>query len=157
MMNGGHILICGQRGVGSHEMASPFDWHVALHKKLARDFDGLFEIRTRLHPGNFAPRVPLVDDLRYAAACVIWSSACGVRALVEGVPVYYDAPHWVCSDAARQVRVLGRSPIITPAADWEATGRSLNRMAWGQWSVAEIEQGEPFARMKAEGWGPRWL
>lgn len=157
LMGGGHILLCGQRGVGSRDMASPIDWHVALGKKLKREFDGQLEIRIRLHPGNFTPRVPLETDLHNAAACAVWSSASGVRALVEGVPVFYDAPHWICSDAARQVPTLARGKVIEPAVSFAKVRRSLNRMAWGQWTPAEIESGEPFARMKSERWGPRWL
>jgi tRNA nucleotidyltransferase/poly(A) polymerase len=33
---------------------------------------------------------------------------------------------------------------------------ALQRMAHAQWHFDEIATGEPFARMKAEGWGPRW-
>lgn len=151
-----HVLICGQRGVGSAEMAAPYDHHLRAKLNLELIFKGQREIRVRCHPGNFVPRVPLEDDLARAWACVIWSSASGVRSLVEGVPVFFDAPHWICADVARRPGALKRDSLM-PGVKFEKVTESLNRMAWGQWSVAEIERGEPFARMKAVGWGPRWL
>jgi hypothetical protein len=68
----------------------------------------------------------------------IWSSGSGVRALVEGIPVRYFAPHWIC-EGWRGNRV-----------------EALQRMAHGQWGFEEIATGEPFARMAAANWGPTW-
>lgn len=122
----GHWLVCGQRGIGSQLMASPPQWAEKMVAKLKAQGK---HAKLRPHPGNFAPKVPLLTDLKGAAKCVIWSSGSGVRALVEGIPVQHNAPHWICEG-------------------WETNRRkALQRMAWGQWSVAEIEQGEPFARI----------
>jgi hypothetical protein len=130
----GYVLVCGQRGIGSTLMASPPQWGEKVVKKLQGG-----KVKLRAHPGNFAPRIPLLDDLAGAREARIWSSSAGVTALLEGVPVSFDAPHWICGG-------------------WEHNREAaLNRMAHGQWSVAEIESGEPFARMKAENWGPRWV
>lgn len=125
----GHILVCSQRGVGSKRMASPPRWGELIAKQT-------YGSRFRAHPGNFAPKVPLTDDLKGAKRCLIWSSAAGVQALVEGIPVGHAAPHWICER-------------------WEDDRRAaLNRMAHGQWTVAEIESGEPFARLRDDEWGP---
>lgn len=134
---GGHFdLVCGQRGIGSSLMASPPQWGEKKVKQLGREGR---PARLRAHPGNFAPKVPLLHDLEGAAWCRVWSSSAGVVALLEGVNVEHDAPHWICGGQAGQSRE-----------------EALNYMAHGQWSVAEIESGEPFARMRAENWGPRW-
>ena len=144
----GHILVCGQRGVGSREMASPPNWHTNAAARLR--YSGR-EVRVRLHPGNKAPppgTPTLTDALRGASACAIWSSSSGIKALLAGVPVLYDAPYWICSGAACR---LDQHPVRDDAARLEA----LQRMAWGQWRVAEIEAGEPFARMREARWSLR--
>jgi hypothetical protein len=124
----GIVLICGQRGIGSRRMKSPPGW---AEKQLAfwKHVKGT-TARIRPHPGNFAPKVPLALDLRGVACCSIWSSAAGVFALIEGVPVVHHAPHWVCAGASESNRV-----------------EVLNRMAHGQWHHEEIATGEPFARI----------
>jgi len=122
----GFVLVCGQRGIGSLLMASPPQWAEKHAASLLRV--GL-AARVRPHPGNFAPKVRLQDDLRGAAACHVWSSNAGVLALVLGYFVNYHAPHWICAGWYR---------------DREA---ALQRMAWSQWSVPELATGEPFARL----------
>jgi hypothetical protein len=89
----GYALICGQRGIGSKTMASPPNWHINAERRV-RAWNS--RTKLRLHPGNNAPAMPLDDDLAGAAHCVIWSSSAGVRALCLGIPVYFDAPHWIC-------------------------------------------------------------
>lgn len=148
---GDHILVCGQRGIGSKQMASPSGWGERMAATLRRRFPNR-EVRFRPHPGQFKPKVPLERDLEGAHACVIWSSSCGVLALTMGVPVFYDAPRWICSDAAHEIRHLTKT-FTRPVITFEQVKTSLNRMAWGQWTPDEIASGEPFARMKAENWG----
>lgn len=134
---GGHWLVCGQRGIGSPTMASPPQWA----EKTAKSLSSICHpVRLRQHPGNHAPKVSLLDDLKGAMSCVIWSSGSGVRALVEGVPVLQYAPHWICEKAA------SRSPINMAWSD-ASRQEALHCMAHGQWSVDEIASGEPFARI----------
>jgi hypothetical protein len=141
---GGRILVCAQRGVGSTEMASPPQWGNKMAQELSRRYPDR-EVRLRSHPGMLKPRVSLEQDLEGASLCVIWSSACGVRAMTMGVAVVYKAPHWICADGARSQTGLWLPPVnVMPA---------LNKMAHGQWSVAEIAAGEPFARMRDQRWG----
>jgi hypothetical protein len=82
--------------------------------------------------------VPLLKDLESVDTCHVWSSSTGIIALLEGIIVYHDAPHWICD--------LWQAHDVPTA---------MHRMAHGQWTVAEIEAGEPFARMQSENWGPR--
>lgn len=133
---GHYQLVCGQRGIGSREMKSPPGWAERLDAKLRKQ--GL-PTRLRPHPGNFAPKTPLADDLRGAAMCLIWSSAAGVRALVEGVSVHYAAPHWIASECTTDNRY-----------------EVLNRVAHGQWHHEEIATGEPFARIIANRSKAAW-
>lgn len=131
----GYDLVCAQRGIGSKLMASPPRWAEKMVEKLRAQGRST---RLRAHPGNFAPKVPLLEDLKGAARCVIWSSGAGVRALVEGTPVVHAAPHWIC-------------------AGWEGNRvEALQRMAWGQWRHEEIATGLPFAMMRDAAWGPTW-
>lgn len=149
----GHVLVCGQRGIGSREMASPNAWHDQVAARLRKMTNR--PVRIRLHPGNQPAKVPLEDDLAGAHACLIWSSGSGVKALIAGVPVYFDAPHWICEGAAQEIDVsLGQriehEPYSAPELFDADRMRAFRRMAWAQWSVAEIESGEPFIRLRDE-------
>lgn len=139
---GGHILVAGQRGIGSPLMASPVDWHEHARARIQKATKR--PVKVRLHPGNNAPKVPLSDDLRGAWACVVWSSGSGVKALTLGIPVFYDAPHWICSPGAVHMK---NANYDAPLCDDAARLRALERMAWAQWTVAEIQSGEPFRRL----------
>jgi hypothetical protein len=140
------IVIRGQRGIGARDMASPHDWHHSA----SRTIKGLvpsYEQIIQQHPGKPAcdPNVTadIVAALARAYAMCIWSSAAGVRALVEGVPVFYAAPHWICEGAA----VSGIANIERPRRDDAARLLAMQRLAWAQWAIAEIETGEPFVRL----------
>lgn len=135
----GFSLVCGQRGIGSPQMASPPDWHKGAEARLKKQGN---PIRTRTHPGNHAPIVPLESDLAGARDCVIWSSSSGVKALTLGIPVRYDAPHWICASAATRLE----EPLLY---DDEKRLLAMQRMAWAQWTIAELESGEPFVRLLA--------
>jgi hypothetical protein len=121
----GYALICGQRGIGSPTMASPPNWHIGAQKRVKAFHPNT---KLRLHPGNKAPAV----------------SSSGVRALCLGVPVIFDAPHWICEGAAMR---LGAGGGTFPTDEQRA--QALHRMAWAQYSVAEIESGEPFVRFRS--------
>ena len=132
------ILVIGQRGIGSRTMKSPPQWDEKMAVTLKRFH---LPVYFRPHPGNAPPKIPLEHDLRRAQACVIWSSAAGVQALVEGVPVSYDAPHWVCAEAAQS------NVLAVAKRDDDARAKALHRMSHAQWHHEEIATGEPFARI----------
>jgi hypothetical protein len=139
---GEYVLVCAQRGIGSKLMASPPGWDRKMAESLKKII--LLPVKVRSHPGNFVAKVPLVTDLAKAESCVIWSSGSGVRALVEGVPVNYSAPHWVCEQAAISWRARHGGGV--PVCDLYRK-EALHRMSHGQWHVDEITTGEPFARI----------
>lgn len=140
----GYYLITGQRGIGSKSMASPPGWHRMTAQKLGRM--GINSVRVREHPGRFKPAQSLEQELAGAKACIVWSSASGVKALVMGVPVIYCAPHWVGSAGASNTL----NAVHDLKLDDEARRKALHQVAWAQWSVREIEAGEPFARILEE-------
>jgi hypothetical protein len=136
----GHVLVAPNRPFGMRGFAMPNNW--GEHTADALRARGVPKVRLRPHPGNNAPAVPLQRDLNGARAVVIWSSSAGVRALIEGVPVVCAAPYWVCKRAALD-RVDELSTLS--AAHWYVTRlQALRRLAWAQWSIAEIARGEPF-------------
>lgn len=141
---GEHIVVFGQRGFGSAEMASPFEWHFDVAKRLRKLTDR--KIIVRPHPGKPGndPEVTaaVCEDLRNAYCAVVWASSRGVRALTEGVPVVCEAPHWICFDAACEFEDL----VNLDRMDLSelSRGRCFERLAWAQWSVEEIASGGPF-------------
>lgn len=137
----GPILICGQRGIGAKGMASPRGWE----EKVSRRVKGMNLVpRVRRHPGLVRHTRTLAQDLSDASHCLIWSSTSGVQALAMGVPVSYAAPHWIASGAARR----GLEGLQNPLRDDEARLGAMRRLAWAQWTIQEIESGEPFLRIR---------
>ncbi len=132
----GYSLICGQRGIGTPHMASPPDWHKLAQTRLQKQGN---PTQLRLHPGNHMPAIPLETDLAGARDCVIWSSSSGVKALTLGIPVRFDAPFWICANAASRLD----APLLY---DDEKRLHAMRQMAWAQWSIAELDKGEPFMR-----------
>lgn len=146
----GHLLLCAQRGIGSALMASPRRWDVDTAARVRAM--GFKHVKTRQHPGRVPPTTTLEQDLVGARACVIWSSASGVRALQLGVPVVYTAPHWVAAGAAAR----GLDGLNKLVQDDEARLATLRFVAWGQRSIAEIESGEPFVTFRERRGEAKW-
>lgn len=137
---GDHILICGARGIGPPGQAQPPGWELQTYDRLKKLTKR--PIRVRRHPGANAPSTPLADDLRGCWAVVTWGSNCATEALIAGIPVFYCGPFIATAGAA----IRGIESIENPlSVDRLAT---FQRLAWMQWSVAEIESGEPFARLR---------
>ena len=137
----GHILVAPNRPFGMRGTVMPANWTEECAKRLRKLTTR--EVRIRCHPGNGPSSVPLVDDLRGAWAVVIWSSSVGVKALIEGIPVVCEAPYWICKPATVPV-VDG----LYNAWDMDRLRRGqLRRLAWAQWSIAEIASGEPFGHL----------
>jgi len=140
--HGGHILVCGQRGIGSPQMASPPGWHEDVARRLRLLTDRPVVVRP--HPGKDKSKaVPLVEQLTGAWAVVVWSSAVATRALLMGIPVFFEAPQHVLAGAmCRDIRGVNNPPLPDRLPVFE-------RMAWAQWSLNEIRAGEPFRRLCA--------
>ena len=96
-------------------------------------------IHVRKHPGNDAPKRSVLEDLKGAWACVVWSSSCGVHALLQGIPVFVEGPHWIMREAAATGSV-DEPTLVDRAPHFE-------RMAWAQWRIEEIATGAPFRHL----------
>jgi len=138
---GEHVLVCPNRSFGVGEQIMPVDWAdtaaAQIRKLTARP------VVVRRHPGNSAPKRPLAADLQNAWVVFIWSSGAGIHALIEGIPVFCMAPFWILKSAASAGYVeKPLHPEREPA---------FERMAWSQWSLREIESGEPFHNLLRTG------
>lgn len=122
--HGDYVLVAPNRSFGMAGGIMPHDWAERTAALIRADGE---KVRIRHHPGNCKSDVPLVADLARARRVVIWSSSVGVEALMQGLHVECHAPWWICKH-------------------WEVHGRhwALARMAWAQWSVAEIDNGTAF-------------
>ena len=138
VLRDGPIVVRAQRGIGSALMASPPQWAEKMVEKLKRA--GHKDVRLAKHPGDKNKFAADLAALKGASELLIWSSAMGVRALVEGIPVTHHAPHWVCEG------------WLGGRREW-----ALQRAAHNQWHFDEIAQGLPFARMRDKNWGPSWV
>ena len=145
--NGHHIVVREQRGIGSARMASPPLWHDDVTRRLRMITDRQVVLRphprSRLYPAAERARLPLERALDGAHAVVTWSSSIAARALVFGVPVVFEAPHIVCAGACTR----GIATIEAPATPDRLP--ALERLAWAQWSVAEIARGTAFEHLLA--------
>lgn len=134
--DGGHVLVLPQRGIGEPGIAMPPTWQRDVHfrlRKLTRR-----EIRIRRHPGGNRSAAEPYDDLRGAWCAVTWGSGAAIKALAAGIPVFHELKGWIGAPAA----TFGALDLETPN-----TGDRLamfRRLAWAQWSQAEIQTGEAF-------------
>ena len=134
---GDHVLVCPNRAFGPPERAMHPDWATRCADRLSKHTRR--PIHVRRHPGNDAPRRALAADLEGAWACVVWSSSCGVHALLQGVPVFAEAPHWILKGAA------SAGPLDAPTLPEREP--HLERMAWAQWRIDEIASGAAFRHL----------
>lgn len=134
---GSHLLLLPQRGIGPATVAMPPGWVERTRSCLTATTDR--KIVVRPHPGGPVAERPPIDWSGVWAA-VTWGSGAGVKAICAGVPVLYDMPRWIGAKAASPLR---ESDIEAPfTGDREPM---LERLGWGQWSITEIERGDPFA------------
>lgn len=112
----GETVVLPQRGFGPREVAMPQGWELKQAGRIRR------------HPGKY-PAKSLRDDLAKAGKVVTWGSAAAVQALLWGIPVESHMPGWI---AAQDNTDAGRLAMF-------------RRLAFAQWTIDEIRQGEPFA------------
>lgn len=118
----GETVILPQRGIGSRPTAMPRDW------------PNQQKGRIRPHPGRAKVFKPLEEDLKNCGRVVTWGSGAAVQALMWGIPVESHMPQWI---AEQDNTDAGRLAMF-------------ERLAWAQWTMAEIADGEPFKRLLSE-------
>lgn len=139
-VEGDHVLVCGQRGIGPPLMASPKNWHEDVAARLRKLTDRPVVVRP--HPGkNIRQVTPLEEQLRGAWCVVVWSSSVAVQALLAGIPVIVEAPHHILDGAVQRGIERVNAPTFTNRTD------AFERMAWAQWTMDEIADGAPFRHL----------
>jgi hypothetical protein len=131
--DGDHIMVLPQRGMGEPGVRQERSWLPGVLNRL----QGLTRrpIVVHHHPGP-RPHPPI--DFKDTWACVTWASGAGIKAIVEGIPVFHEFPQWIGAPAAR----LGLDDLENPY--YGDRQRMLHRLAWATWSADEIRKGEPF-------------
>lgn len=128
----GETVVLPQRGIGPQGVAMPAGWVDSVQHRHGR-------FRVRPHPGQ-NECVPLDRDLDRAGAVVTWGSGAALKALLWGIPVFYDFPRWIGASASRPLTDYK----LGPRRDDGARLRMFHSLAWAQWRLPEIESGEAF-------------
>jgi hypothetical protein len=132
---GDHVLVICSRGIGEPGIAQPRDWPISIARRLRVLTDR--PVKVRLHPGD--SHASLDDDLRNAFCGVTWASGGAIKALAAGVPIFYELTGWIGASAS----VHGFENMVDPYLGDRLP--MFRRLAWAQWSAAEIATGEPLA------------
>lgn len=135
---GRDLLLLPQRGIGPPGVAMPRNWISSIEKRLRSNRF----IRVRKHPGTGKNVKPLTDDFKGVHMCITWASGAGIKAILEGMPVFHELPDWVGRDAATM-------DINKPFTGDRSV--MFARVAWSQWRINEIATGEPFDNLLAYG------
>lgn len=136
---GSRYLVLPQRGIGSPAAAMPRTW---THSAAGVLKHAGLPYHIREHPGK-AEKTPLENDLKHTTAVVTWGSGAASKALVYGVPVFYDLKNWVMAGASRPLSELSLGPLCDDARRLAA----FRRMAWSQWRISEIASGFAFDQL----------
>ncbi len=137
--DGAHVLVLAQRGIGEPGIAAPKDWArktVNLLARLTRR-----PVIVREHPGRLAAPRPLAEHLAGCWCAVTWSSGAGLKALVAGIPVIHGLSGWIGAAAAGSDLAAIEAPVMPDRLPM------LRRLAWAQWTVGELANGEAFDRL----------
>jgi hypothetical protein len=132
--DGKHILVLPQRSIGEPGIAMPRNWIESVTRRLKRITDR--PIVVRKHPGKNVKR-ELELDLHNAWCSVVWASGAGIKSIVAGVPVFHDLKNWIGAPAASCNWNI-EEPFMGDRCSM------LHRLAWAQWTWAEIESGQCF-------------
>jgi hypothetical protein len=133
----GDIVLLPQRGVGPPGVAMPRNWIAEVQSRIAKLGLGRRVVRVRPHPGGAKSKRTLEQDLEGAAACVVWASGAGIKALALGVPVVHEFPKWIGAVAGSRGIESIRAPRL---GDRQAM---LESVARAQWTVEEVSTGAP--------------
>lgn len=136
---GTHVIVRGQRGIGSSEMASPPNWHETMAARLRGFTKRPIVIRLHHKLRNEPVGHGLDHALKDCHAVVTWASSIAPRALAKGCPVFICAPRSIALACS-----AGRLPddIEKPARPDRLP--MFERLAWAQWGMSELASGAAF-------------
>lgn len=132
------VLVLPQRGIGHPAVAMPKTWGEKVVQRLSK---AIRPIYVRKHPELLREqdRVPLEHDLDRAWCAVTWASSAAIKALVYGIPVFFEFPYWIAGSAcAHGVSQINHADPVQLMGDRE---EMLSNLAWAQWSVEEVFDG----------------
>ncbi len=133
--NGERVLVLPQRGYGEHGIAMAPSWTQNVVERIAQFTNRSITIRP--HPGLYRPKEP---DFRKTWCAVTWASGAAIKAIIAGIPVFYEMSGWIGARAA----TYGLRDIENPFLGDRLP--MLQRLAWAQWFLDEIEDGWAFER-----------
>ena len=87
---------------------------------------------------------PLVEDLRGAHCTVTWTSTAAIQRLIAGIPAFHCGPNTLVPE-------LSKAGLDVDAPITPDRLPVFERIAWCQWSAAEIATGEPLEHMPHDG------
>lgn len=114
----GETVVLPSRGIGPYVSRMPRGWALRQNG------------RVRPHPGR-GVSIPLEQDLAHAGKVVTWASGAAIKALMWGIPVESHFDRWI---GQQDNTDEGRLAMF-------------RNLAHAQFTLEEIESGEPFARM----------
>lgn len=136
---GDHILVVPQRGMGTPPVAMPRewpDWTVEHLKKITHR-------PVRVRNPKMRTRDPIERDFADAHCVVTWASGGGIKAILNGIPVFYEMDQWIGEDAAKKFNgMTAGDDLENPYL--ESRDRMLHRLSWAMWASEEIAGGDPF-------------
>ena len=134
---GDHILLVPQRGMGTPPVAMPRDWTERTLTTLA----WMTKRKIVTREPRMRARTKIEGDFDNCHAVITWASGGGIKAIVAGIPVFYEMPGWI-GDLGGGSNRFPRHDLEHPyMGDREPM---LHKLSWAMWTADEVESGEPF-------------
>jgi len=130
---GSEFVALPQRGIGPQGVAMPRDWDLRLPVKC----------RVRRHPGVH-DCIPLMEDLKNAKAVITWASGAAIKAMAEGIPVFYELENWIAKDGATHIKKADFANPQKPDRE-----KAFENIFDAMWTLDEIESGEAISKLCA--------
>lgn len=146
--NGNHILLCLQRQSGwSMKGVDNITWAITKIEQIRKYSNR--PIRVRLHPKapvdisrltrlgvEFSkPKTSILDDLKDAWACVLFSSSASVASIQSGVPCFVDDRSCVSYDVSNTDISKIENPVMPDRTQW------IYDLAACHWHISESREG----------------
>jgi len=132
-IGGSEFVALPQRGIGPQGVAMPRDWDLRIPVKC----------RVRRHPGVH-DCIPLLDDLSKAKAVITWASGAAIKAMAEGIPVFYELEKWIARDGATHI---SKADFTSPQQPDRQS--AFEEIFDAMWTLDEIESGEAISKLCA--------
>ena len=133
--DGEHVLVIGnnRRHTTRDPRRTPKGWAESVL------FDSPRPVVRRLTRNK---RISLQAQFENAWCTVVWTSTVAIKSILAGVPAFYCGPTLIGAELAKPGLDI-ENPVMPEREP------VLERIAWSQWSKAEVAAGEPFARLFA--------